>query len=110
MAEFPAPNDQSVSYAVLQFPNGTVNPLHTHPRASELLFVLMGSLQVGFVDITNKLFTQRLHQGDIFVFPKELVHFKYNCDAKNPALALSAFGSANTGTVCSKFSFEYDNR
>ncbi|KAD5316946.1 hypothetical protein E3N88_16892 [Mikania micrantha] len=99
MEEFPALNGQSVSYAVLQFPNGTVNPPHTHPRASELLFVLMGSLQVGFVDTTNKLFTQTLQQGDIFVFPKGLVHFQFNCDAKNPALALSAFGSASPGTV-----------
>ncbi|KAK1408892.1 hypothetical protein QVD17_41023 [Tagetes erecta] len=99
MIEFPALEGQSVSYAVLQFPNGTVNPPHTHPRASELLFVLMGSLQVGFVDTTNKLFTQKLQQGDIFVFPKGLVHFQFNSDAKNPALALSAFGSANPGTV-----------
>ncbi|KAK9056282.1 hypothetical protein SSX86_027372 [Deinandra increscens subsp. villosa] len=100
MAEFPALNGQSVSYAVLQFPaDGSVNPPHTHPRASELLFVLMGSLQVGFVDTTNKLFTQTLQQGDIFVFPKGLVHFQFNCDAKNPALALSAFGSASAGTV-----------
>ncbi|KAK9076489.1 hypothetical protein SSX86_004823 [Deinandra increscens subsp. villosa] len=99
MEEFPALEGQSVSYAVLQFPNGTVNPPHTHPRASELLFVLMGSLQVGFVDTTNKLFTQTLQQGDIFVFPKGLVHFQFNCDAKNPALGLSAFGSASPGTV-----------
>ncbi|CAI9302039.1 unnamed protein product [Lactuca saligna] len=99
MAEFPALNGQSVSYAVLQFPSNTVNPPHTHPRASELLFVLMGSLDVGFVDTTNKLFTQKLQQGDIFVFPKGLVHFQFNSDAKSPALAVSAFGSANAGTV-----------
>lgn len=99
MAEFPALNGQSVSYAVLQFPNGTVNPPHTHPRASELLFVLSGSLEVGFVDTTNKLFAQTLQEGDIFVFPKGLVHFQFNCDAKNPVVALSAFGSANAGTV-----------
>ncbi|XP_024992452.1 germin-like protein 9-3 [Cynara cardunculus var. scolymus] len=66
MAEFPALNGQSFSYAVLQFPNGTINPLHTHPRSSELLFVLMGSLEVG--------------------------------NAKDPAFALSAFGSASPGT------------
>nr|XP_043622619.1 germin-like protein 9-3 [Erigeron canadensis] len=99
MAEFPALNGQSVSYAVLQFPNGTVNPPHTHPRASELLLLTMGSLEVGFVDTTNNLFTQTLQKGDIFVFPKGLVHFQFNSDANNPALAISAFGSANAGTV-----------
>ncbi|XP_024990451.1 germin-like protein 9-3 [Cynara cardunculus var. scolymus] len=99
MAEFPALNGQSVSYAVLDFPPGSVNPPHAHPRASELLFVLGGSLQVGFVDTTNRLFTQTLETGDLFVFPKGLVHFQYNGDGKNQAFAVSAFGSANAGTV-----------
>ncbi|KAK2640767.1 hypothetical protein Ddye_022530 [Dipteronia dyeriana] len=99
MAEFPALNGQSVSLAVLQFPAGTTNPPHTHPRSAELLFLLDGSLEVGFVDTTNKLFSQTLKAGDMFVFPKGLVHFQYNADAQKPALAVSAFGSANAGTV-----------
>ncbi|KAI3450724.1 hypothetical protein Pfo_007389 [Paulownia fortunei] len=99
MEQFPALNGQSVSYAVLIYPASSVNPVHTHPRSAELLFLVQGSLQVGFVDSTNKLFTQTLQQGDIFVFPKGLVHFQYNADAKNPALAISAFGSASAGTV-----------
>lgn len=99
LAEFPALNGQSVSYAVLQFPAGSVNPTHTHPRASELLFLIHGSLDVGFVDTTNKLFTQTLQSGDLFIFPKGLVHYQYNPDAQNPAIAISSFGSASAGTV-----------
>ena len=99
LAEFPAVNGQSVSTAVLQFPAASVNPPHTHPRSAELLFLIFGSLQVGFVDTTNKLYTQTLQEGDIFVFPKGLVHFQYNADPQNSALAVSAFGSANAGTV-----------
>ncbi|KAL3850288.1 hypothetical protein ACJIZ3_012170 [Penstemon smallii] len=99
MEQFPALNGQSVSYAVLIYPVGTVNPVHTHPRSAELLFLVQGTLQVGFVDSTNKLFTQTLQEGDLFVFPKGLVHFQYNADAKNAAFAISAFGSANAGTV-----------
>ncbi|XP_031272537.1 germin-like protein 9-3 [Pistacia vera] len=99
MAEFPALNGQSVSYAVLQFPAGTTNPPHTHPRSAELLFLVKGSLNVGFVDTTNKLFVQTLQTGDLFVFPKGLVHFQYNPDEKATATAISAFGSANAGTV-----------
>ncbi|KAL0321972.1 UNVERIFIED_CONTAM: putative germin-like protein 9-2 [Sesamum calycinum] len=72
MAQLPALNGQSVSYAALFYPPGSVNPTHTHPRASELLFLLVGCLEVGFVDTTNHLFTQTLQQGDIFVFPKGL--------------------------------------
>lgn len=100
LTEFPALNGQSVSYAVLQFPaNGGVNPPHTHPRSAELLFLVAGSLDVGFVDTKNVLYTQKLQVGDIFVFPKGLVHYQYNSQPDMSAIAFSAFGSANAGTV-----------
>ncbi|KAK9907827.1 hypothetical protein M0R45_015689 [Rubus argutus] len=99
LAEFPALNGQSVSYAVLEFPSGTTNPPHAHPRSAELLVLIEGTLEVGFVDTKNNLFTQNLQAGDLFVFPKGLVHFQYNADSQNPALAISAFGSASAGTV-----------
>ncbi|KAK8564066.1 hypothetical protein V6N13_005723 [Hibiscus sabdariffa] len=99
MVEFPALNGQSVSYALLQYPASSVNPPHTHPRAAELLFLVDGNLEVGFVDTTNKLFTQSLQTGDMFIFPKGLVHYQYNADPNSPAIAISAFGSANAGTV-----------
>lgn len=98
-AEFPILDGQSVSLAVLQFPGGGVNPPHTHPRAAELLFVIQGSLEVGFVDTSNKLYTQTLQVGDLFVFPKGLVHYQYNSDWNKSATAVSGFGSANAGTV-----------
>ncbi|KAI9107730.1 hypothetical protein K1719_021393 [Acacia pycnantha] len=99
MKEFPVLSGQSVSYASLQFPAGSINPPHTHPRSAELLLVAQGSLQVGFVDTTNKLFTSTLEEGDMFLFPKGLVHFQLNAANNQTALALSAFGSANAGTV-----------
>ncbi|GLJ48651.1 hypothetical protein SUGI_1026420 [Cryptomeria japonica] len=98
-AEFPALNGLGVSMAVLQFPVGSVNPPHTHPRASELLFLVDGSLLVGVVDTTGKLFTQTLTKGDLFVFPKGLLHYQLNMYAGHAATAVSAFGSANAGTV-----------
>lgn len=99
MTEFPSLNGQSVSYASLQFQPKSINPPHIHPRSAELLFLVQGSLQVGFLDTTNKLFTQTLSTGDLFVFPKGLVHFQLNADDKAPAVAISAFGSANAGTI-----------
>ncbi|XP_058087905.1 germin-like protein 9-3 [Magnolia sinica] len=102
MVEFPALNGQSVSYAALQYPPGTANPPHTHPRSAELLLVMSGSLEVGFVDTTNKLYTRTLYAGDMFVFPKGLVHYQFNpnnTSYSSQTLAISAFGSANAGTV-----------
>ncbi|KAL6005273.1 hypothetical protein ACLOJK_005835 [Asimina triloba] len=102
LVEFPALAGQSVSYATLRYAAGSLNPPHTHPRSAELLLLLRGSLQVGFVDTANKLYAQTLYAGDMFVFPKGLMHYQYNSDNDErslPALAVSAFGSANAGTV-----------
>ncbi|KAL7202251.1 hypothetical protein ACSBR1_033846 [Camellia fascicularis] len=118
MAKFPALNGQSVSMAVLQFLAGGVNPPHIHPRSAELLFVVEDSMEVGFVDTANKLYTQTLQMGDMFVFPKGLVTIRgsgtsfkiqeyfqtylstqYNADASKQATTISAFGSANAGTM-----------
>ncbi|KAM5551222.1 putative germin-like protein 9-2 [Rosa sericea] len=112
LTEFPALNGQSVSYAVLQFPANGVNPPHTHPRSAELLFLVAGSLDVGFVDTKNVLYSQKLQVGDIFVFPKGLVHYQYNSQPNMLAIAVSAFGSANAGTVSvplSVFATEIDD-
>ncbi|XVE50564.1 hypothetical protein DITRI_Ditri01bG0172800 [Diplodiscus trichospermus] len=99
MAEFPPLNGQSVSFATLEYPAGTLNPPHIHPRSAQLLFVVDGSLEVGFVDTTGKLYTQTLQLADMFVFPKGLVHYQYNPSSDEPAMAVSAFGSASAGTV-----------
>ncbi|KAM3406327.1 hypothetical protein ACQJBY_000428 [Aegilops geniculata] len=98
MMEFPALKGQSVSYATLTFSPGSVNPTHTHPRASELLVVTNGALSVGFIDTANRLYTQDLAAGDMFVFPKGAVHYQFN-QGNSTATALSAFGSAAPGLV-----------
>ncbi|KAI4351336.1 hypothetical protein L6164_005711 [Bauhinia variegata] len=98
LVELPAINGQSISYAVFQYPAGSVNPPHTHPRAAELLFLLSGCLQVGFVDTKRTLYKQTLQAGDVFIFPKGLIHYQYN-PKPVPAVAIAAFGSANAGTV-----------
>ncbi|KAM0961809.1 hypothetical protein ACFX2I_021020 [Malus domestica] len=76
--------------------NGIVPP-HLHPRASEVTICLTGFLLVGFVDTSNRVFTQQLRPGESFVFPKGLVHFLYNYDSEEPAVALAGLGSQNPG-------------
>ncbi|KAK3031067.1 hypothetical protein RJ639_035098 [Escallonia herrerae] len=99
MFEFPALNGQSVAYAFLQFPPHSVNEPHSHPRGSEILILLSGRLDVFLVDTDFKLFTKTLEKGEMFLFPKGLMHYQYNSDPRNQAVALSAFGSANFGRV-----------
>ncbi|KAI3852429.1 hypothetical protein MKX03_029573 [Papaver bracteatum] len=77
-------------------------PPHTHPRATEILVVLEGTLEVGFVTSNspdgNKLFKKLLYKGDVFVFPIGLIHFQYNV-GKKPAVAIAALSSQNPGVI-----------
>lgn len=78
-------------------PQSQISP-HTHPRATEIFYVLSGTVDVGFVDTNNDLFETTLQTGDVFVFPKGLLHFqRNNCD--QPASGFSALSSENPGTL-----------
>eukprot|EP01018_Ginkgo_biloba_P013540 Gb_18733 [translate_table: standard] len=77
-------------------PNGGLIPPHTHPRAAEILVVVEGTLLVGFVSTNNLLFTKKLQKGDVFVFPKALVHFQLNVGYQS-AVAIAALSSQLPG-------------
>ncbi|CAM0885130.1 unnamed protein product [Alopecurus aequalis] len=95
--KLPGLNTLGVSMSRVDYaPSGT-NPPHTHPRATEILFVLEGSLDVGFVTTSGKLFARNVCKGEIFVFPRGLVHFQRN-NGGAPAVAISAFNSQLPGT------------
>ncbi|XP_059648353.1 rhicadhesin receptor-like [Cornus florida] len=93
----PGLNTLGVSLARIDFAPGGINPPHTHPRATELVFVLYGELDVGFITTANVLIPRHIKQGDIFTFPKGLVHFQKN-NGKVPAAVISAFNSQLPGT------------
>jgi quercetin dioxygenase-like cupin family protein len=93
----PGLNTLGVSMARIDYAPGGLNPPHTHPRATEMVFVLQGALDVGFITTGNKLISKTITAGDVFVFPRGLVHFqKNNGDA--PASVISAFNSQFPGT------------
>ncbi|MCO5568802.1 hypothetical protein L7F22_022502 [Adiantum nelumboides] len=76
-----------------------INPPHVHPRANEVFFLAQGKLLVGFVTTApdNKLFYQTIYAGDLFVFPRGLVHFQLNPDKNKPARAIAALNNQNPG-------------
>lgn len=57
-----------------------------------------GCLDVGFVDTTNTLFQATLQTGDLFVFPKGLLHFQRN-NQDYTASAYSVLSSENPGVL-----------
>ncbi|XP_044973421.1 germin-like protein 1-3 [Hordeum vulgare subsp. vulgare] len=95
--KLPGLNTLGVSMSRVDYAPWGVNPPHTHPRATEIIYVLEGSLDVGFVTTAGKLFTRTVCKGEVFVFPRGLVHYQKN-NGGAPAAAISAFNSQLPGT------------
>ncbi|KAH9627266.1 hypothetical protein KSS87_000295 [Heliosperma pusillum] len=101
--QVPGLNTLGISLARIDLAPYGINPPHTHPRATEVLTVIDGTLYVGFVTSNlptggNKLFTKVLNKGDVFVFPQGLVHFQFNV-GNTPAVAFAGLSSQNPGVV-----------
>jgi len=94
--EFPGLNTLGVSHVRLDFAIGGVVPLHTHPLATETLFVLKGSVYTGFISDDNVLYASTLQQGDFTVFPRALQHFQLNV-GNETAITFNTLTSQNPG-------------
>ncbi|KAL0452962.1 UNVERIFIED_CONTAM: putative germin-like protein 2-1 [Sesamum latifolium] len=100
VAQLPGLNTLGISMVRIDYAQWGINPPHTHPRATEILTVLEGSLEVGFVTSNpdNSLITKTLQKGDVFVFPVGLIHFQRNVGTGN-AVAIAALSSQNPGVI-----------
>ncbi|GJX57070.1 putative germin-like protein 2-1 [Tanacetum coccineum] len=98
--QLPGLNTFGISMVRIDYAPGGQNAPHTHPRATEILVVIEGSLLVGFVTFNtdNKLFTKRLEKGDVFVFPEGLIHFQQNV-GNGFAVAIAGLSSQNPGVI-----------
>ena len=99
--ELPGLNTLGISLARIDYAPLGENPPHTHPRATEILTVLEGTLYVGFVtsNPNNTLFAKVLNKGDVFVFPQGLIHFQFNPIHDKPAVAIAGLSSQNPGAI-----------
>ncbi|XP_047943166.1 germin-like protein 8-11 [Salvia hispanica] len=75
-------------------------PPHIHPRASEIIYVIEGSVEVGFVTTfpDYKYYSKVIKRGDVFLFPVGLVHTVRNVD-RGKSVTLSSLNSQNPGIV-----------
>ncbi|MCO5547826.1 hypothetical protein L7F22_001278 [Adiantum nelumboides] len=97
-ANFPALNTQGLTLVKIEYAStGGFVPPHVHPRASEVILVLEGAVLVGFVDTSNKYYSATLYAGDLFVFPRGLLHFQLSLNSSYPALSFSSLNSQNPG-------------
>ncbi|XP_054778917.1 germin-like protein subfamily 1 member 17 [Prosopis cineraria] len=99
--EIPGLNTLGISLVRIDYAPYGLNPPHTHPRGTELLIVIEGTLLVGFVasnQNNNTLFTKVLNKGDVFAFPIGLIHFQLNVGQDN-AFAIAGLSSQNPGVI-----------
>ncbi|KAL2523508.1 Germin-like protein subfamily 1 member 18 [Abeliophyllum distichum] len=100
VAQLPGLNTLGISMVRIDYAPWGISPPQTHPRATEIITVLEGSLQVGFVTSNpdNSHITKVLQKGDMFVFPVGLVHYQRNVGNVN-TVAIAAFSSQNPGVI-----------
>ncbi|KAL1203759.1 Germin-like protein subfamily 3 member 1 [Cardamine amara subsp. amara] len=108
VAQYPALNGLGLSTARLDLAPKGVIPMHTHPGASEVLYVLDGSITAGFVSSANAVYVQTLKPGQVMIFPQGLLHFQINA-GKSSAAAFVTFNSANPGLQILDFALFANN-
>ncbi|CAK9215539.1 unnamed protein product [Sphagnum troendelagicum] len=89
-------NTLGISHGRLDFDIGGVIPPHTHPFASETLFVVKGTIYTGFISFDNILYAETLQEGDVYIFPKGSLHFQLNV-GNGPAVTFNSLNSQNPG-------------
>ncbi|PIN14965.1 hypothetical protein CDL12_12390 [Handroanthus impetiginosus] len=101
----PGLNTLGISLSRIDYAPYGLNPPHVHPRASEIFVVMEGTLYVGFLtsspqnpNMRYELFAKILHPGDVYVYPRGLIHFQYNV-GKGNAVAFAGFNSQNPGLI-----------
>ncbi|KAH7519288.1 hypothetical protein FEM48_Zijuj08G0020100 [Ziziphus jujuba var. spinosa] len=94
--QFPGVNGLGVSLVRADIAPGGVIPLHAHPRATEIILLVEGTVVAGFISTANDPYIKTLKKGDIMVFPKGLLHFIVNSAPSN-ALIFASFSSDNPG-------------
>ncbi|KAI3455916.1 hypothetical protein Pfo_012579 [Paulownia fortunei] len=100
VGQLPGLNTLGIALARIDYAPWGVIPPHVHPRATEILTVLEGSIEAGFVTSNpdNRLISKVLQKGDVFVFPMGMVHYQRNLGYGN-AVSLSGLSSQNPGIV-----------
>lgn len=94
--------DVDTSFAIVSLKENAHNLPHTHPRASETLFLTKGSLEVFIVEENGpspaRVIENTIHPGGLAVFPKGLIHGQ-RCVARNGCEAVAVLGKGDPGTV-----------
>jgi oxalate decarboxylase/phosphoglucose isomerase-like protein (cupin superfamily) len=104
-ADFPAVIGNNIAMTVGYVGPCGINLPHTHPRATEINFVVSGTFEAGLVMENGVRFVgNNLTAGMATVFPQGAIHFEQNLNCE-PAVFVAAFNSEDPGvsTIGSTF-------
>ena len=74
-----------------------MNTPHTHPRATELLFLVNGTLEAGFIEENGARFViNDLTAGQGTIFPKGSIHYQINTGCE-PLTFVAALNDEDPG-------------
>ncbi|KAI0081748.1 RmlC-like cupin [Panus rudis PR-1116 ss-1] len=97
-ANFPALTNQGVSITIGRLGEACgMNTPHTHPRATEMLYLVNGSIQTGMLQENGARFVyNEVHANQAQVFTKGSIHYQQNmgCD---PILFVAALSNEDPG-------------
>jgi len=97
IANFPALFANGVAMAIGQMEPCGMNTPHTHPRATEFLYLVNGQMEVGFIEENGARFvTNTMTQGQGTVFPKGSIHYQINVGCE-PLTFVAALNDEDPG-------------
>ncbi|CAI0473454.1 unnamed protein product [Linum tenue] len=96
--QFPGLNGLGLAVARADIEPGGAIPLHTHPAASEMIYVAEGSVTAGFISgaPSNVVYVKKLNKGEVMVFPRGLFHFQANTGEEH-ATVIASFSNSDPG-------------
>lgn len=94
----PALQGQGIALSLFTVEEGGQNLIHYHPRATELLYVIKGTIEVAFTDTRGVLHANIVKAGQATVFPRALLHFQRNV-GKGTTQYISMLNDENPGVM-----------
>jgi oxalate decarboxylase/phosphoglucose isomerase-like protein (cupin superfamily) len=100
VSQLPSLSGEGVSHTLFNLEPCGMNVPHSHPRATEILFVIDAEdLQVGFVEENGGRFiVNRISTGFSTFFPRGLIHYQINLSCKK-ATYISSLNSEDPGVI-----------
>ncbi|XP_057782657.1 germin-like protein subfamily 1 member 11 [Salvia miltiorrhiza] len=99
-ATVPGFNTLGLTFARVEYALNGYLPPHTHPSSSEVIYVVEGMLEVGFITTypEYKYYSKVLNKGDVFIIPVGLLHTQRNV-ARTKTVITAASNTQNRRVI-----------